>query len=111
MSEPNFNYSHKPLEEEVDTLKESDKVYFEKVKPRLENIEARNRLYEEAIKRRVNVDDIFSHITTKRDHLERIMGYKGLDGPNGSIPLNSCTDARIGKAYKKAFYSADKAKK
>ncbi len=98
----------------------ADEIYFKKVKPRLDN-QIKNakprktkneslyqKLVMEANRMKVDVDNIFADTDTKKRHLRDIMGYKRLRDTEGSIPLDDCSDSRIGYVYRKAYYSGNK---
>ena len=50
--------------------------------------------------------DIFSLTDVKKRILRNVMNYRNLWGKNGKVPLNKCSDARIGSAFKRVYETA-----
>lgn len=92
----------------------AERIFFKKVRPRLIELERagkvkkklRNerllKLYDDAVFRGIDVDNIFEDTKAKREALESIMGYKNLRGVSS---IEDASPAVIGEVYKKDFYA------
>lgn len=123
MAEPKFVFSEKDYEFDDEELEieraEATKIYFREVAPRLEeklkkeyqklkNQSLYNRLYDDAIAKGINVDNLFKDIEYKRRALKNILGYKELRGLSS---IDEASDQAIANVYKKAYYSSKQAKR
>lgn len=126
MGEPNFNMrrrerSLEEIQEEAERA-EADRIFFSKVKPRLEGAEKNDNLenneknvIDEKYRRMltsasfygVNVEDLSQDIGIKRKHLREIMGYNVLYGKNGkAVSIDLAEHSRIASAYRNCIYRA-----
>ena len=129
MSEPKFEFliddEHPEYTLEARAEKaDADRIFFGDVLPRLDRKailykpkqknhnkkpinQLYNKLYEDAQKRRIRVDDLFLDIELKRKALENIMGYRYLKGAG---EIENATPQTVSNVYRKAYYSSEQAK-
>jgi len=67
------------------------------------------QFYEITNEEGINPNDIFAHIEEKREILREIMGYENLVvGKGKHIPIDDCSDERVGSAYRTIYATACK---
>ena len=103
--ENNLNLDNPTLEETEEQQRMADEIYYNNLykdyfKPNTEDPRYRKFLIA-AENSGINVENIFGNISTKKEHLIKIMGYNVLRGKkNKPIRVkDGCKDSRIGIVY------------